>query len=747
MDSLAGLGFLLVVLVQTSAVTGQICSAENQVNIAENNAVNAVVTTITTAGPGVTLSFREPGGNPENAFKLEGNGLLAAVELDYEVKTSYAVGIRCIDTETGEQLSIGIAVIVLNLNDNPPVFSQNLYEVSVEEMSRIGTTVGQFPATDLDKPTIYYTLTSESSEFILKSATVPEVLVNADLDYDKVKNVQLVLEAQDTLPGSTDSPSFTATTTISITVTDVDNRPPWFQPCTSYPVGGVLVCTGSGYTGRVVLNELKEGVLPLTPGPVYAIDGDHGIKEAITYSFLSGNEDGLFIINPDTGNITMTRPTDVLWGINLTVMAAQRINSHQYATTSVTIKVDVKSLHPPQFQKPAYEALVTGVGTMAMDPTNKEPLMILATDEDYAAAGGINPHISYSVVGSNDFSIINGYLFMTTDLEEATHNLEILATDVTNDETGSATLVVDVNSGLTTTSIPPSTTDFTTTPPVESTTTGSSSTTSITSESTISTAASTMATDTAVPSSSPSLTTEGSTFTTSAHFTVLVPGGAYAVQDMAALGASLGVLLFVCLVVIGVLAHRMSRGKAYWKKIYEASMFRSSVGKGPGGPKEGIQYTNEAFERDEDKGSLDSGGSQVDVKTAPAWDIPPRSSEVLNARQLPDDASDTSSNTADKEVKPILTKERRTEEGYKSVWFKEDIDPNAKEEVVIIPDSREEDSEEDEEPSSSGREDQDHNLKRSKVGFSETDLDSGLGVKIDDPAEDSDYDRGLNIDL
>ncbi|XP_061578301.1 cadherin-related family member 5-like isoform X2 [Cololabis saira] len=674
MDSLAGLGFLLVVLVQTSAVTGQICSAENQVNIAENNAVNAVVTTITTAGPGVTLSFREPGGNPENAFKLEGNGLLAAVELDYEVKTSYAVGIRCIDTETGEQLSIGIAVIVLNLNDNPPVFSQNLYEVSVEEMSRIGTTVGQFPATDLDKPTIYYTLTSESSEFILKSATVPEVLVNADLDYDKVKNVQLVLEAQDTLPGSTDSPSFTATTTISITVTDVDNRPPWFQPCTSYPVGGVLVCTGSGYTGRVVLNELKEGVLPLTPGPVYAIDGDHGIKEAITYSFLSGNEDGLFIINPDTGNITMTRPTDVLWGINLTVMAAQRINSHQYATTSVTIKVDVKSLHPPQFQKPAYEALVTGVGTMAMDPTNKEPLMILATDEDYAAAGGINPHISYSVVGSNDFSIINGYLFMTTDLEEATHNLEILATDVTNDETGSATLVVDVNS-------------------------------------------------------------------------VLVPGGAYAVQDMAALGASLGVLLFVCLVVIGVLAHRMSRGKAYWKKIYEASMFRSSVGKGPGGPKEGIQYTNEAFERDEDKGSLDSGGSQVDVKTAPAWDIPPRSSEVLNARQLPDDASDTSSNTADKEVKPILTKERRTEEGYKSVWFKEDIDPNAKEEVVIIPDSREEDSEEDEEPSSSGREDQDHNLKRSKVGFSETDLDSGLGVKIDDPAEDSDYDRGLNIDL
>lgn len=113
---------------------------------------------------------------------------------------------------------------------------------------------------------------------------------------------------------------------------------------------------------------------------------------------------------------------------------------------------------------------------------------------------------------------------------------------------------------------------------------------------------------------------------------------------------------------------------------------------------------------------------------------------------LPDSSSDTSSERADseKDVKPILTKERRVEEGYKSVWFKEDIDPDAKEEVVIIPDSREDDSEEeDEEPSRSSRDDdEDDNPPRKKIFFADSDLDSG--VKTENPPEDSDSDESMD---
>lgn len=68
--------------------------------------------------------------------------------------------------------------------------------------------------------------------------------------------------------------------------------------------------------------------------------------------------------------------------------AAQKMNSYQFATTTVTFSVQVKSLHPPQFQRPQYNGTITGVGKMAVDQNNKdEPLLILATDADYAATG------------------------------------------------------------------------------------------------------------------------------------------------------------------------------------------------------------------------------------------------------------------------------------------------------------------------------------------------------------------------
>lgn len=68
--------------------------------------------------------------------------------------------------------------------------------------------------------------------------------------------------------------------------------------------------------------------------------------------------------------------------------AAQTKNTHQFATTTVTFRVQVHSLHAPEFQKALYEGLITSVGSMAMDLTNKDqPLQIIATDEDYIGAG------------------------------------------------------------------------------------------------------------------------------------------------------------------------------------------------------------------------------------------------------------------------------------------------------------------------------------------------------------------------
>lgn len=91
--------------------------------------------------------------------------------------------------------------------------------------------------------------------------------------------------------------------------------------------------------------------------------------------------------------------------------AVQTKNVHQFATTSVTIQVLVKSLHRPEFEKTQYEAVVQGIGTMAMDATDKDKILkILATDQDYAGvAVKTNTGLSLDCTGKR--GIIDIFIF------------------------------------------------------------------------------------------------------------------------------------------------------------------------------------------------------------------------------------------------------------------------------------------------------------------------------------------------
>lgn len=53
--------------------------------------------------------------------------------------------------------------------------------------------------------------------------------------------------------------------------------------------------------------------------------------------------------------------------------------------------------------------------------------------------------------------------------------------------------------------------------------------------------------------------------------------GGFKVEEMAALGASLAVVLLICFVVIGLLVCRIKQHDTDWRKLSEASIFRSAV--------------------------------------------------------------------------------------------------------------------------------------------------------------------------
>lgn len=82
--------------------------------------------------------------------------------------------------------------------------------------------------------------------------------------------------------------------------------------------------------------------------------------------------------------------------VTLFFQAAQRTNSDQYATTTVTLHVVIKSTHPPQFEKTQYEGFIAadaGQGSMVMEEkSSSKPLKVQAKDADFANVRAIEFH-------------------------------------------------------------------------------------------------------------------------------------------------------------------------------------------------------------------------------------------------------------------------------------------------------------------------------------------------------------------
>lgn len=87
----------------------------------------------------------------------------------------------------------------------------------------------------------------------------------------------------------------------------------------------------------------------------------------------------------------------------------------------------------------------------------------------------------------------------------------------------------------------------------------------------------------------------------------------------------------------------------------------------------------------------DESGSNYPVPKV-RMGTPPPSRKALESSQASSDSEgikegeeEECSNDSEKEVKSILTKDRRlVDDGYKAVWFKEDINSEAKDDVLMI---------------------------------------------------------------
>uniref|UniRef100_A0A3B4BJ59 Cadherin-4 n=1 Tax=Periophthalmus magnuspinnatus TaxID=409849 RepID=A0A3B4BJ59_9GOBI len=186
---------------------------------------------------------------------------------------------------------IDLYIYVIDMNDNRPDFLNQVYNGSVAEGSKPGSSVMQVTATDADDSTtangmVRYRILSQSPHspipnmFTINSETGDIVTVAAGLDREFMSQYTIIVQATDMEGNLNFGLSNTATALISIT--DINDNPPELT-----------------FSGEVPENRVNVVVTNLT---VLDRDQPHSPNWNAVYRIVSGDPSGHFTIrtNPVT---------------------------------------------------------------------------------------------------------------------------------------------------------------------------------------------------------------------------------------------------------------------------------------------------------------------------------------------------------------------------------------------------------------------------------------------------------------
>ncbi|XP_019570368.2 cadherin-related family member 5 isoform X2 [Rhinolophus sinicus] len=716
--------WVLLLPLLTAVAQAQVCSVDNTFfQVEENTEPSGPLVDINIPeGQQVTLG---PSSTPF-AFRIQGSQLFLNVTPDYEENTILQAHLECRRGDT-VVTQLRVFVSVLDVNDNPPVFPFEVKVERVPEDTKVNSTVipeEELEAQDRDKDNVlFYTLQEVTpgakSFFSLVGANRPALRLDRPLDFDKWPHMTFQLLVRDTREENA-VPSHTDNATLVLEVQPADRRPPWFLPCI---YSDNYVCVHAEYHGAIPTGHKLLGPLILQPGPIYAVDGDRGINQRIIYSFLEGNEEGNFVINADSGNLTMTRsvPSPKTF---VFLVKGEQADHASYSVTKVRVEARNASGSLPRFPLSLYRgtvALGSGVGVAVKDAAVPSQLLrIRAQDPEFP---DLNSAITYKITNNSNFRMNGETVLTAAPLALAgIFYAEVQANNTVTSGTASTVMEIQVSEQEPTTptapeaggTTRPSTSTTSEAPSPPGPTQGSSTTSSEggtgprpTPGTTLRPPASSTpggppsaGTSTSPPSASPSggsaqtpkpgtsrPTSLGSSRTPQLPGSpgtggvtggIDQPGGSHAEDqrfsqaEMGALGGVLGGLLLLALLALLILIH-----KHYGPQLPCCS----------GKALEPSGFDNKAFLPDHEANWAPAPSPAPDCALpadppASQFPEPPAPPSPPRPGRVPESPATARDGGGPEGVRSILTKERRPESGYKAVWFGEDIGAEA--DVVVL---------------------------------------------------------------
>ena len=303
-----------IVNVDESAAVFDNASGSN--TVAENATViyTAVANDSADISNGVTFSL-----SGDDASLLDIDPASGAVtvlsDIDYETKNSYNFSILADDgvNLAAEQF---VTVNVNNIDDTPPIFTSATQASVVENSGAnqvVYTAVAEDDASDITSGPIAYSLVDDANgEFTIDASG--DVTLATNPDYEAQSSYSFTVRATDGNNNSTDQ-------VVTLAISNIVVEKPVFDETTPDPV----------------LDE-NTAFSYIAIASVDSQAADQGIGETIVYS-LSDDANGAFVIDSESGAVSMTVATDFEQGsgYSFTVVATDDAGNFSEKTVSVTI--------------------------------------------------------------------------------------------------------------------------------------------------------------------------------------------------------------------------------------------------------------------------------------------------------------------------------------------------------------------------------------------------------------------------
>ncbi|ELK25351.1 Protocadherin-23 [Myotis davidii] len=377
------------------------------VEIPENALPGVIVTRISVhdvdLNPAFIFSFAKQS-NPGTKFAIDQHtGVVVLVKtLNFEEATEYELLIQISDSV--HHTEGALIVRVLDVNDNPPVFSQDSYQVTIPESVPAGYSVLTVAATDSESNEhISYRIISSSTEFSIDPRNGTIFTTNPIVLLDEKSTVQFLVEASD---GGI--PDLRALTLVEVEIQDMNNHPPAFAVeyynlslSEDAQIGGTLVTFS-------------------TTDHDWAPENTH-----VEYSIISGNSQNNFDV--ETGFLHSEYPSkQVGYLVLLHNLDREASASHKLVilasdhgcpplTSTATVSIEVLDVNdnPPTFHSLTYHAHVK-----ESTPLGSHITVVSASDRDV----GLHAEIIYHIISGNEKGHFyleerTGVLYLTKPLD------------------------------------------------------------------------------------------------------------------------------------------------------------------------------------------------------------------------------------------------------------------------------------------------------------------------------------------